>query len=174
MEVVNQSTILKHYQREDILDEILPFFRNREVIGKFRQGGFNRRPNTIQFKEDLISQIRRGVSSFHVSIEKWTNALALQHAKTEKDLEEAVNILMKLAAGRRKITLTGDNKVVDCKIDPNLANPDEFPILEDLIISAVNDAMEKTREAVAYEMQALGALYNFPNMESMFNDDQEK
>lgn len=70
-------------------------------------------------------------------------------------------------AGMVKVTVSGDGRVEDCKIDAHLLDPSEFGMLEDLFIAATNDALTKSKEAVAHEMQALMKAQGMPDMDEV-------
>lgn len=45
-----------------------------------------------------------------------------------------------------KVTMTGDKKVVDIKIAQEAVDPDDVEMLQDLVLMAVNQALEKIEE----------------------------
>ncbi|MBN8981096.1 MAG: YbaB/EbfC family nucleoid-associated protein [Rhizobiales bacterium] len=59
-----------------------------------------------------------------------------------------------------RMTAKGDVKSV--KIDPSLAKADEVEILEDLIVTAMNDARRKAEAAMQEKMQALTGGLGLP------------
>lgn len=58
--------------------------------------------------------------------------------------------------------ITGDRRVRELTIDPEVVDPDDVGMLEDLIIAAINRAMEQVEETEADRMTkltgGLGAL----------------
>ncbi|MDR1648883.1 MAG: YbaB/EbfC family nucleoid-associated protein [Synergistaceae bacterium] len=66
------------------------------------------------------------------------------------------------AGGLVKAVITGQSTLVELKIDPEVINPEEPEVLEDLILVAVNDGLEKSRELANSRMgvlsNALGSL----------------
>ena len=44
-------------------------------------------------------------------------------------------------------TFTGDNKLVDLKINKEAVDPDDIDMLQDLVVAAINDGMAKVNEA---------------------------
>lgn len=76
-------------------------------------------------------------------------------------------------AGMVKVTVNGKKSLVKVKIEPELINPDDKEMLEDLIVAATNKALEKVEELAKTEMQNLtqGMIPNIPGMDlgSMFN-----
>ena len=56
-------------------------------------------------------------------------------------------------------TFTGQGDIVSIKIDPEVINPDDKEMLEDLIVSAVNEGLKKSRELMNSRMGSItGAL----------------
>ncbi len=50
-------------------------------------------------------------------------------------------------------TFTGDNKLVDLKINKEAVDPDDIDMLQDLVVAAINDGMTKVNKAT---QQTLG------------------
>jgi len=92
----------------------------------------------------------------------------------QEQVEEVKNRISRLrvtgeaGAGMVTVTVTGEGKIVDAKIDPNLLNEDEFKMLEDLFIAAANNALEKSKEAVSHEMKSITGLANLPDFNELF------
>lgn len=58
----------------------------------------------------------------------------------------------------------GKNEIIRVKIEPEVIDPDDVEILEDLIVAAVNQALTKSQELASSEMSkaAGGMLGNLP------------
>ena len=54
--------------------------------------------------------------------------------------------------GMVKVTFTGHGDLVELKIDPELVKPEDIGMLEDLILVAVNNGIQKSRELAASSM----------------------
>jgi len=78
--------IAKKYYKDEILNFILNFSKNREVVAKYYDV-YGKRPDTIEYVEDLKSLIEKGATSFHCSVELWKDPLALKDVN-EKILDE--------------------------------------------------------------------------------------
>lgn len=74
---MNRQQILEYYARDDVLQALIEQSREREAVGAFFDGTYEKRPNIIQYKNDIIQMIKRGVVSFHFSVERWKNAMSL-------------------------------------------------------------------------------------------------
>lgn len=70
--------VLDYYSREDVKKALLESAKNREVVGVFISGAFSKRPNTLVYPQDILSQVRSGVVEFHSSLEHWKNPMSLQ------------------------------------------------------------------------------------------------
>jgi len=62
--------------------------KEREVAVKFAEG-FGKRPDILQYPNDVLEFAKRGASSFHISEERWNNPLLLKPGMAKKQLDEA-------------------------------------------------------------------------------------
>ena len=66
--------------------------------------------------------------------------------------------------GMVKVRVNGKQEVLECKIDPQVFADQDAELLEDLIVAATNQAMEKARAAFAEKLaEATGGL-NIPGL----------
>ena len=75
--------------------------------------------------------------------------------------EELENIEVEGTSGGGMVTVVANGKqeVVQVKIDPEVVNPDDVEMLEDLIVAAVNQARERAQEMAEEKMrQATGGM----------------
>ncbi len=63
--------------------------------------------------------------------------------------------------GMVRVVADGSMRIRRITIDPALIGANDKPMLEDLIVVAVNDALGRARELVAQEMGKLGPLGGF-------------
>lgn len=57
--------------------------------------------------------------------------------------------------GMVTVTVNGRQQLTEVKLDPVCVDSRDIPMLEDLILTAVNQAMQKSRELMAEEMKQL-------------------
>jgi len=76
---------LTYYSRKDVQESILNFCKNRETIPRHKDI-FGKRPDTLEYPQDLLNQIKKGFTSFHCSQELWINPLELSTDLNEKQL----------------------------------------------------------------------------------------
>ena len=93
-----------------------------------------------------------------------------QAQKVQDDMarvqEELEGMPVDGAAGGGMVTVTanGKQKIVTVKIDPEVIDPEDAEMLEDLIVAASNQALEKAQEMANERMQKVagGMLGNLP------------
>jgi DNA-binding YbaB/EbfC family protein len=80
-------------------------------------------------------------------------------AKAQKELEvETVEATS--GGGAVRVVVTGAQKVVSVHVDPGAT--DDVEMLQDLILAALNDGLEKSRELQATKMQAVTSGLGLP------------
>jgi DNA-binding YbaB/EbfC family protein len=84
--------------------------------------------------------------------------LKLQEELAEKTVESAVG------GGMVKVIANGRQQIVSIRIEKEVVNPEDVDMLQDLILSAVNDALTKSHEMVAGEMGKLTGGLNIPGL----------
>ena len=85
-------------------------------------------------------------------------AQALQQQLMEAQAQAAETIVEGQAGGGMvKVRMTGGMELQSVSIDPQVVDPDDVPMLEDLVLAAVHDAVAKAKEtAQAATRDALG------------------
>ena len=89
---------------------------------------------------------------------KMTEALS-KMGDMKKQMEEmqkrvsSIKVIGTAGGGMVNVTITGDNRVVDVKIAKEVLGGEDQKMLEDLIIAATNDALNKVKESMAHEMK---------------------
>jgi hypothetical protein len=78
---------LTYYSRKEIKEQIVFNSQNREVSAMLGLNKFGKRPDTIQFDNDVLEMVKRGATSFHLSEEHWRNPLELKPGMSKKDLD---------------------------------------------------------------------------------------
>jgi DNA-binding YbaB/EbfC family protein len=60
--------------------------------------------------------------------------------------------------------VTGDNKLVEVKIDPSAVDPEDVEMLQDLIVAAVNDALASAAQLAETKMAAVTGGMRLPGL----------
>jgi nucleoid-associated protein EbfC len=66
--------------------------------------------------------------------------------------------------GKVKATMTGQQKLVSVVIDPEVVDPDDVEMLQDLVVAAVSDALTKSQELQAKRLSALTGGLKIPGL----------
>jgi DNA-binding YbaB/EbfC family protein len=84
----------------------------------------------------------------------------------QKMQEELENKKFEASVGGGAITAVANGKrqIVDISIKQDVVDPDDVEMLQDLVITAVNEALKKAEEETAKEMGKLTGGMNIPGM----------
>ena len=83
-----------------------------------------------------------------------------------KAQEELGNITVEASSGGGavKVTINGQQKIQSVKISPEVVNPDDVELLEDLVLTAVSEAITKSQEAAAEHLGGLTGGLKIPGL----------
>jgi nucleoid-associated protein EbfC len=88
-------------------------------------------------------------------MQQMQNKLAKVQAELEQEQIEA-----SAGGGAVKAVVTGQQKLVSIVVDPEVAA--DVEMLQDLVVAAVNEAMDRSRELAAGRMQSVAAGLGLP------------
>ncbi|MCX8251124.1 MAG: YbaB/EbfC family nucleoid-associated protein [Dehalococcoidia bacterium] len=86
-----------------------------------------------------------------------------QMAKIQEELAEARNEAT-AGGGVVKVTVIGGSKVESIEIAPEVVDPEDIEMLQDLVIAAVNEAMDTAQAEAAKKMSAITGGLNIPGL----------
>jgi DNA-binding YbaB/EbfC family protein len=66
--------------------------------------------------------------------------------------------------GMVTVVANGHQEVLSITIDPEVVDPDDVEILQDTVLAAVNEALERSRELATERMGALTGGLNIPGL----------
>ncbi|HUX88732.1 MAG TPA: YbaB/EbfC family nucleoid-associated protein [Chloroflexota bacterium] len=94
------------------------------------------------------------------------NMMKQMQQKLAKIQEELGNETVEATVGGGvvSVTMTGHQKVTAVKISPEVVDPNDLSMLEDLITAAVNEAVEKSHELVTKRMGAITGGMRIPGL----------
>ena len=83
--------------------------------------------------------------------------------KMQEELEEK---MVEASAGGGMVTVVANGKqeIISIKIDPEVVDSDDVEMLEDLIMAAVNEALDQARQMVNAEMTKLTGGVKIPGI----------
>ncbi len=95
------------------------------------------------------------------AIMKQAKQMQAQMMKIQEKLADE-RVEATVGGGMVTATFTGQGDIVGIKIDPEVINQEDKEMLEDLVVSAVNEGLKKSRELMSEKMGgitgALGAM----------------
>jgi DNA-binding YbaB/EbfC family protein len=83
--------------------------------------------------------------------------------KMQEELEN-ITVESSVGGGVVKAVVTGKLKLQSLEIDPETISNDDVEMLQDLIISAVNDSLEQAQDMVSKQMNNLTGGINIPGL----------
>ena len=66
--------------------------------------------------------------------------------------------------GMVMVTATGDMRITDVTIDPEAVDPEDVDMLQDMVLAAVNDALEQAEQMASKQMSAVTGGLNIPGL----------
>lgn len=80
--------------------------------------------------------------------------------------EELASKTVETTAGGGMVTVVfnGRQELLSLKIDPQVIDPEDVDMLQDLVLAAVNDGIRRSQEMAAGEMSKLAGGLNIPGL----------
>ncbi|NLL61557.1 MAG: YbaB/EbfC family nucleoid-associated protein [Candidatus Atribacteria bacterium] len=66
--------------------------------------------------------------------------------------------------GMVEITINGEQEIKEIHINPDIIDPEDKEMLEDLVLAAVNEGIRQSKEMVSGEMKKLTGGVNIPGL----------
>jgi len=84
-------------------------------------------------------------------------------AKAQQELSQT-NIEASSGGGAVKVTIDGQQKLQSVKISPEVINPEDAELLEDLVLAAVREAIAKSQKLAAKQLGGLTGGLKIPGL----------
>ena len=96
--------------------------------------------------------------------QKMMKQLQQMQQKMVKAQEDLANETVTSTAGGGAVTveMNGHHEVKSVKLDPDAVSPDDVEMLEDMLLTAFNDALEKAQALAQERMGAITGGLNLP------------
>lgn len=98
------------------------------------------------------------------------NNLIKQAQKFQQQMDEMQKELKEkefsatVGGGAVIAVVNGKKQIIDIKIKPEVVDPDDVEMLQDLIMTACNEALKKAEDDTASEMKKITGGMNIPGM----------
>ena len=94
---------------------------------------------------------------------KQAHQLQKRMVQLQEELETAT-VEGSAGGGVVKVVVTGKMTVLSVKIDPEAVSKEEVDLLEDLVLTAINDGLEKSQEMANKKMSAITGGLKIPGL----------
>ena len=94
---------------------------------------------------------------------KQAQRMQRQMEESQKALEEAT-FTAKAGGGAVEVTVTGKKHIEKITISPEVVDPEDIEMLEDLVTAAVNEAIKKVDSVSEEEMAKISGQMGLPGM----------
>jgi DNA-binding protein, YbaB/EbfC family len=98
------------------------------------------------------------------------NNLMKQAQKMQQDMEKAQaelenkHFTAASGGGAVKVTVNGKKQFLNIEINPDVVDPDDVEMLQDLVLLACNQALQAVEEVTSDQMKKLTGGLNMPGM----------
>jgi len=96
-------------------------------------------------------------------IAKMAQQMQAQMAQAQEELRETT-LEATAGGGAVRVVITGAQEVRAIEIDPSAVDPAEVEMLQDLVLTAVNDAVARSKELERERMGAVAGGMGLPGM----------
>ena len=83
--------------------------------------------------------------------------------KMQKELE-AKEFEVSVGGGAVTVKVNGKKEILEVNMKPEVVDPDDIEMLQDLVISAVNEALRKVDDAQSSQMSKMAGGMNIPGL----------
>jgi DNA-binding YbaB/EbfC family protein len=96
-------------------------------------------------------------------IAKMAQQMQTQMAQIQQELREAT-LEATAGGGAVRVVITGAQEIRSIEIDPGAVDPDEVEMLQDLVITAVNDAIARSKDLERERMASVAGGMGLPGL----------
>ena len=96
-------------------------------------------------------------------IAKMAQQMQAQMAQAQQELTETT-LDATAGGGAVRVVITGAQEVRSVEIDPSAVDPDEVEMLQDLVMTAVNEAIARSKELERERMSKIAGGMGIPGM----------
>ena len=94
---------------------------------------------------------------------KKAQQLQQKMAKIQEELESAT-VEASSGGGMVKAVITGKQTVASITIDPQAVDPEDVELLEEMVMAAVNEGLQKAQDLASQKMSAITGGLNIPGL----------
>lgn len=111
-------------------------------------------------KARLPKEFQNGPANMNAMVKK-AQKMQDDIARVQEELEQK-EFTKQVGGGALELVMTGDKKLRSVTLKPEVVDPDDIEMLQDLIISGVNEILTEVDEYGAAEMEKVTGGVSFP------------
>lgn len=96
-------------------------------------------------------------------IAKMAQQMQAQMAQAQQELAETT-LEATAGGGAVRVVITGAQEIRSVEIDPSAVDPDEVEMLQDLVVTAINEAIGRSKQLERDRMGAIAGGMGLPGM----------
>ncbi len=96
-------------------------------------------------------------------IMKQAQKMQAKMAEIQEELADKV-VEATSGGGMVKVLANGRQEILSIQIEPDVVDPEDVEMLQDLVVAAVNDALRKSQEMMAEEMKKITGGMSIPGL----------
>ena len=97
------------------------------------------------------------------NLQRMAQQMQRDMARVQAELD-AATVEGSAGGGVVRATATGKQEILEIVIDPSAVDPDDVEMLQDLVLTAVNDALRASRDLAEQKMAAVTGGLRIPGM----------
>jgi hypothetical protein len=97
------------------------------------------------------------------NLQRMAQQMQRDMARVQSELDAAI-VEGSAGGGVVRATATGKQEILEIVIDPSAVDPDDVEMLQDLVLTAVNDALRASRDLAEQKMAAVTGGLRIPGM----------
>jgi nucleoid-associated protein EbfC len=97
------------------------------------------------------------------NLQRMAQQMQRDMARVQAELD-AATVEGSAGGGVVRATATGKQEILEIVIDPSAVDPDDVEMLQDLVLTAVNDALRASRDLAEQKMAAVTGGMRIPGM----------
>ncbi|GJQ57309.1 MAG: YbaB/EbfC family nucleoid-associated protein [Candidatus Scalindua sp. AMX11] len=111
----------------------------------------------------------KGMGNMGDMMKQMQKQAATMQKKMEEVQQELKERVIETSSGGGMVTVqaNGKQEILNIKIDPEVVNPDDVQMLEDLVLAAVSQALKNSQEMHQEEMSKVTGGLNVPGLSNM-------
>ena len=104
-----------------------------------------------------------GMPGNMTNLMKQAQKMQRQMEEAQKELEEK-EITAAAGGGAVEVTISGTKEITKIKLDPEVVDPDDIEMLEDMLVAALNETMRQIDEESERELEKVTGGLNIPGL----------